>query len=80
MTDFHAHLLPEIDDGSDSVTTSMGMLQLWREQGIERICCTPHFYASSDRPARFLARRQEAYEKLATAFRIYAEIVPALWY
>ena len=27
-----------------------------------------------------IKQEQEAYEKLATAFRIYAEIVPALWY
>ena len=69
MIDFHAHLLPGIDDGSDSVATSMGMLQLWREQGIERICCTPHFYASSNTPERFLARRQKAYEQLMEAIR-----------
>ena len=38
MTDFHSHLLPGIDDGSDSVETSLAMLELWREQGISRVC------------------------------------------
>ncbi len=67
MTDFHSHLLPGIDDGSDSVETSLRMLQMWRSQGVERICATPHFYAHENTPARFLQRRNEAYEKLMAA-------------
>lgn len=67
MTDFHAHLLPGIDDGSDSVETSLAMLESWREQGITRVCATPHFYADHDRPERFFRRRQAAYESLLQA-------------
>jgi len=67
MTDFHSHLLPGIDDGSDSVETSLRMLDMWREQGISRICATPHFYAEHTTPARFLQRRNAAYETLLTA-------------
>lgn len=67
MIDFHSHFLPGIDDGSDSVETSLRMLAMWREQGIGRICATPHFYAEHDTPERFLRRRQAAYEALLTA-------------
>lgn len=67
MIDFHAHLLPGIDDGSDSVATSLAMLQEWRRQGISRICATPHFYADANRPGRFLQRRQDAWESLRIA-------------
>ena len=67
MTDFHAHLLPGMDDGSDSVETSLAMLELWREQGIGRICATPHFYAERTTPERFLRRRAAAGEALQAA-------------
>ena len=67
MIDFHSHLLPGIDDGSDSVETSLGMLHMWAEQGIETVCATPHFYADRSTPERFLRRRQEAYETLREA-------------
>lgn len=67
MIDFHAHLLPGIDDGSDSVETSLGMLDLWRKQNIRYICCTPHFYADHNTPERFLRRRGAAYETISRA-------------
>ena len=67
MTDFHAHLLPAVDDGSDSVETSLAMLEAWRSQGIDRVCATPHFYAERTTPERFLRRRAEALEALRTA-------------
>ena len=64
MTDFHAHLLPALDDGSDSLETSLAMLEAWRSQGIGRVCATPHFYAERTTPERFLRRRAEALEAL----------------
>lgn len=67
MIDFHAHLLPGIDDGSDSVDTSLAMLREWQRQGIDRICATPHFYADANSPGRFLETRQRAYEELSAA-------------
>lgn len=68
MTDFHSHLLPGMDDGSDSVSTSLRMLDMWREQGrVDRICATSHFYAEHNTPKRFLAKRQAAYEALLEA-------------
>ena len=67
MIDFHAHLLPGIDDGSDSVATSVAMLEQWQRQGIRRICATPHFYADRTTPTRFLRNRQAAFEQLSAA-------------
>ena len=42
--DFHAHLLPAADHGSDGLQTSRRQLQLAREAGIDRVIATPHFY------------------------------------
>lgn len=77
MTDFHAHLLPALDDGSDSLETSLAMLEAWRSQGIGRVCATPHFYAERTTPERFLRRRAEALEALRAAMGP-AEGSPAL--
>lgn len=78
MTDFHAHLLPGIDDGSDSTETSLAMLEMWRRQQIHRIAATPHFYADRTDPRRFLKQRGEAYEVLRKAMDsagVHAELI-----
>ena len=77
MTDFHAHLLPALDDGSDSLETSLAMLEIWQSQGIDRVCATPHFYAERTTPEKFLRRRREAMEALRAAMGT-AEGSPAL--
>ncbi len=67
MTDFHSHLLPGMDDGSDSVSTSIRMLDMWRRQGIGQVIATPHFYAEHTTPERFLRRRDHARDALMEA-------------
>ena len=67
MTDFHSHFLPGIDDGSDSIETSLAMLKSWRDQGIERLCATPHFYADHNTPQRFLRNRAASFDLLSDA-------------
>ena len=67
MVDFHSHFLPAIDDGSEDVDMSLDMLQESYRQGVRLMCATPHFYADEDDPARFLARRDDAYRRLLDA-------------
>lgn len=67
MIDFHSHFLPAIDDGSDSLDTSLSMLRESREQGVDLIFATPHFYADMDDPESFLARRNQAFSQLKQA-------------
>ena len=67
MVDFHSHFLPEMDDGSDSVETSLAMLRESFRQGVDLICATPHFYADEEDPKSFLRRRSEAYSRLRAA-------------
>ena len=78
MTDFHSHFLPGIDDGSDSIETSLAMLNVWQEQGIERLCATPHFYADHNTPRRFLRRREEAFTSLTAAMEEAGLHIPIL--
>ena len=67
FTDFHSHILPEIDDGSASVEESIKLLEIEAQQGIERVVATPHFYANHDSPERFLERRAKAKSLLEEA-------------
>ncbi len=65
MVDFHAHLLPGIDDGSRDRDMTAKMLQSASEQGIDVIVATPHFYPDRMMPARFLEDRDRAFEQIA---------------
>ncbi len=60
VTDFHSHILPGIDDGSETLEESLAMLRMERDQGIRRVLATPHFYARHDFPETFLTRRNRA--------------------
>ena len=63
-TDFHSHVLPLIDDGSQSVDESLEMLRTSYESGVERIVATPHFYARYQDPESFCRKRAEAFSLL----------------
>lgn len=43
MIDIHNHLIPGVDDGSDSLKLSRRLLKDAIEEGITEICITPHF-------------------------------------
>ena len=64
MIDWHSHILPGIDDGSQSVEESVAMLKMLAEQGVNTVIATPHFLANNETVEDFLARRNEAYAKL----------------
>jgi protein-tyrosine phosphatase len=42
MVDIHHHLLPGLDDGSNSIETSVAMAALAVAEGITHVVCTPH--------------------------------------
>ncbi|MDD6188463.1 MAG: hypothetical protein PUB32_02640 [Clostridiales bacterium] len=67
MTDLHTHILPGMDDGAKTVEISLEMLRMERDQGVDTVVLTPHFYRDRERPERFLARRREAEETLLKA-------------
>ncbi len=43
MTDIHCHILPFVDDGSDSIETSISMLEELVRQGVKNVILTPHY-------------------------------------
>ena len=69
IVELHSHILPNIDDGSDSVEMSLAMLRRETEQGVGAVCASSHYYAYRDRIEAFCARRAEALERLGSAIR-----------
>ncbi len=65
MVDFHSHILPCIDDGSKSVEESIKLLKLLKEQGVETVVASSHFYPERGETVdEFLIRRNSSYESL----------------
>ena len=64
IIDLHSHILPQMDDGSQDVPTSVKMLRRLAEQGVKTVCATPHFYARRESIDHFLRRRLNAFSQL----------------
>lgn len=60
IIDFHSHILPGADHGSDSVTTTEKQLALITAAGTGALVATPHFYPHRHRLSDFLSRRAAA--------------------
>ena len=60
MIDFHTHILPGIDDGSQSIEETEGLLREELRQGVEQIVATPHFYAHRMSFEQFIQRRSQS--------------------
>ena len=65
--DFHAHILPGADHGSDSLETSLGQLKKATAAGVAEIFATPHFYIDQNPIDKFLTRRERSFDKLQNA-------------
>ena len=62
--DYHAHVLPGCDHGSDSVETSRKQLAMAAAAGIRTVCATPHFYPHKESISSFLQRREKSAQLL----------------
>ena len=61
FVDFHSHILPKVDHGSDSLETSLHQLALAKKNGVKRVVATSHFYPSAHSVDGFVKKRNEAY-------------------
>lgn len=59
MIDFHSHILPNMDDGSKSVSESIQMMKISFAMGIDTMVSTSHYYANSETIDSFLTRRNK---------------------
>ncbi len=64
MTDLHAHILPNLDDGPATMEESLAMVRKGWEEGIDTICATPHLM---EEPS------QEAVDRFTHSFQSFQE-------
>lgn len=67
IIDLHSHILPQMDDGSQSPAMSVQMLKRLQGQGVKWVCATSHYYVRQESIERFLQRRRRAVSKLGEA-------------
>ena len=78
MIDYHCHILPQMDDGPDSISESLSLLRQSYQQGVEAMVSTCHFYADEDYPKAFIQRRNAAFQRLQDAMLLQAEVYPLI--
>jgi len=59
MIDIHAHILPGVDDGPETLEESIQLVEMAIEEGITDIVVTPHAYSP-----QFDVPKEKVYEKL----------------
>lgn len=61
MIDIHTHILPNFDDGSKSLEESRECLFALKNNGVNKVILTPHFYVDGDKKA--LIKRFEEFKE-----------------
>ena len=64
LYDMHTHILPAFDDGAKTVEDSISLIENLKNQGVNNICLTPHFYTNERSLDRFLEKREKAFNRL----------------
>lgn len=75
--DFHTHILPEMDDGAQTVEESLAMLKTAHACGAKTVILTPHFRASMS-IADFCQKRDRQFALLKQAMKKDGGEFPAL--
>ena len=79
MIDLHCHILPAVDDGSDSTETSCQMARLAQESCVDTIVATPHCNLPGNQPNyrnQDLSARFEAINRVFRREGIDVKILP----
>ena len=68
IIDFHSHILPYADHGSDSEEISLKQLKYASDANIDIIVATPHFYPHKHNVEKFVEKREKCYKRLMNAY------------
>lgn len=77
MIDLHTHILPEVDDGAQTLEESLKLLYALGEQGVDKVVLSPHFYAHMETAEAFLTRRNQQAARLKKAVESVKVPLPA---
>lgn len=72
MVDIHCHILPEVDDGAESLAEALEMARMAAASGVTDLAATSHFQGDGDEPAALeaLYRQFKRLEKAVAEERI----------
>ena len=59
ITDIHMHIVPDVDDGSQSIEESVALLRMSASQGIGTVIATPHSWGIDDCGFDYMLSRYE---------------------
>jgi protein-tyrosine phosphatase len=65
FVDMHTHVLPGMDDGAASIEESARMMARMAEQGVYKICLTPHYFHYEEPLEAFCDRRSQSFQGIA---------------
>lgn len=76
VADLHAHLLPGVDDGPESLEDAVALVEEMTRQGVEAAVCTPHMFdrryrVSAEAARRAFAGLQEEVERRGIPVALY---------
>ena len=64
MVDIHSHILPGVDDGSESLESSLALIANEIKNGVDKIILTPHYKSGTyDMPCVEIANRFESFKR-----------------
>ena len=61
LADIHTHILPNMDDGAESVEEAMRLLLAEKRQGVTDVVFTPHFVMHDNDVDAFIERRNTSF-------------------
>ena len=67
--DIHSHILPNVDDGANSIEESIELLKQEKANGVDAVICTPHFYPEIFSLDEHLKNSADAFNSLKEAAR-----------
>jgi protein-tyrosine phosphatase len=81
MIDWHCHLLPGVDDGSNSLDESLAMGRLLAEAGFTEVYCTPHcLHGAYDNTPKGVQQATAALQKAFQQHNIPLKLHPGMEY
>ncbi|HHV12846.1 MAG TPA: hypothetical protein GXX75_21460 [Clostridiales bacterium] len=64
MVDLHTHILPGMDDGAGSIGEAVRMSEVFWQQSVDTVVCTPHFNPSETSLQDYVDKRADAMKKM----------------
>ena len=76
MIDLHSHILPELDDGAQSLEESLEMARIAEKNGIEKMVATPHLFTENfiHEDLSIIKKKQKELSQALRENNIYVEI------